>query len=153
MLSQRSGLPDFILLYSSEFSFQTHFGKRSACLGSRCFDLAIVHSLVQLAFGGRHKGGSGGSADGTDGDDHSQHNEEGVLHRGVVDAQQVDIIELQTKALYFLWSRMANFYRIPPVSPFHNRAKMQKEPPCIRTAALAIFRYFILRTRRHGSRG
>ena len=31
--------------------------------------------------------------------------------------------------------------------------QMQKEPPCIRTAALAIFRYFILRTRRHGSRG
>lgn len=128
------GYPDFILLYSSEFSFQKHFGKCSDCLGSRCFDLAIVHSLVQLAFGGRHKGGSGGStddiggstshisnagngrkqddgfhrktgsskqsgssdgsrarhADGTDGDDDSQHNEEGVLHRGVVNAQQVD---------------------------------------------------------------
>ena len=63
MLSRHSGLPDFILLYSSEFSFQKHFGKRSDCLGSRCFDLAIVHSLVQLAFGGRHKGGSYGSAD------------------------------------------------------------------------------------------
>jgi hypothetical protein len=57
------GYPDFILLYSSEFSFQKHFGKCSDCLGSRYFDLAIVHSLVQLAFGGSHKGGSGGSAD------------------------------------------------------------------------------------------
>ena len=42
---------------------QKHFEKRSDCLGSRYFDLAIVHSLVQLAFGGSHKGGSGGSAD------------------------------------------------------------------------------------------
>lgn len=148
-----AGCPDFILLYVPEVLSQKHFEKCSDCLGSRYFDLAIVHSLVQLAFGGSHKGGSGGSADGTDGDDHSQHNEEGVLHRGVVDAQQVDIIELQTKALYFLWSRMANFYRMPQVSPFHNGSNMQQEPPCIRTAALAIFRYFILRTRRHGSRG
>lgn len=128
------GCPDFILLYVPEVLSQKHFEKCSDCLGSRCSDLAIVHSLVQLAFGGSHKGGSGGSADdvggstshvsnagngrkqddgfhrqtgsskqsgssdgsrarhtdGTDGDDHSQHNEEGVLHRGVINAQQVD---------------------------------------------------------------
>ena len=58
-----AGCPDFILLYVPEVLSQKHFEKCSDCLGSRCFDLAIVHSLVQLAFGGSHKGGSGGSAD------------------------------------------------------------------------------------------
>ena len=41
--------PDFILLYVPEVLSQKHFEKCSDCLGSRCFDLAIVHSLVQLA--------------------------------------------------------------------------------------------------------
>ena len=58
-----AGCPDFISLYVPEVLSQKHFEKCSDCLGSRCFDLAIVHSLVQLAFGGSHKGGSGGSAD------------------------------------------------------------------------------------------
>ena len=57
-----AGCPDFILLYVPEVLSQKHFEKCSDCLGSRCFDLAIVHSLVQLAFGGSHKGGSGGRA-------------------------------------------------------------------------------------------
>ena len=56
-----AGCPDFILLYVPEVLSQKHFEKCSDCLGSRCFDLAIVHSLVQLAFGGSHKGGSGGA--------------------------------------------------------------------------------------------
>lgn len=63
MLFCIAGCPDFILLYVPEVLSQKHFEKCSDCLGSRCFDLAIVHSLVQLAFGGSHKGGSGGSAD------------------------------------------------------------------------------------------
>ena len=58
-----AGCPDFLLLYVPEVLSQKHFEKCSDCLGSRCFDLAIVHSPVQLAFGGSHKGGSGGSAD------------------------------------------------------------------------------------------
>ena len=39
------------------------FGKCSDCLSSRHFGLAIVHSLIQLTFGGGHKSGSGRSAD------------------------------------------------------------------------------------------
>lgn len=58
-----AGCPGFILLYVPEILSQNHFEKCSDCLGSRCFDLAIVHSLIQLAFGGSHKGGSSGSAD------------------------------------------------------------------------------------------
>ena len=39
------------------------FGKCSDHLSGRHFGLAIVHSLIQLTFGGGHKGGSGHSAD------------------------------------------------------------------------------------------
>lgn len=58
-----AGCPDFISLHLPEVLSQKHFETCSDCLGSRYFALSIVHSLVQLAFGGSHKGGSGGSAD------------------------------------------------------------------------------------------
>ena len=69
------------------------------------------------------------------------------------DSANESIVFIYITSSPILWSRMADFCRIPQVSPFRNGSNMQKEPLCIRTAALAVFRYFILRIRRHGSRG